>query len=347
MINLGRCIVYLLSRNDQVTLPGIGIFLRKDQPGYFDVNQQSYYVTQSKIHFNSDRSAQDAQHLIANYIAAQRLITLNEAQEQLRSTIANLLQNLQREGNALLPGLGILTETPGKNELSLTEETSFNKTATPAKERALKKFTSEKDTANAETKALIEEVYAEEEEAPVRKSRFWTYAAVTVLLLVGIVVATYYLRPDVYRQGEEFVLTQKAKLFGKPEPKVKPWMPAIVQDTVPKIDSADLALLDSAALILGEKNGDTLGVVEQENKSQPRVTYEIIIGSFTSMELANKYVAEMKAKGIEVYAMDSKMPGNRKKVSIGSYPTEAEAYRALEEVKRKIEPGAWVARVER
>lgn len=347
MINLGRCIVYLLSRNDQVTLPGIGIFLRKDQPGYLDVNQQCYHVTQSQIHFESDQSAQDAQQLLANYIAKQRLMPLNEAQELLKSSIAKLLQDIQREGNVILAGLGVLTECQGKFEFTLSEDSGFNKKATPAKDRSIKTVNSDIDNANIETRVQVEDVYAEEVEARVKKFYVWAYVAVAVLLMAGIVVATYYLRPDVYRQGEEFVLTQRAKLFGKEAPKVKPWMPATVQDTVPTIDSADLALLDSAAILIGEQNVDSLSIVGQQNNNQPKVTYEIIVGSFTSMELAQKYVVEMKAKGIEVYAMDSKMPGNRKKVSFGSYATEAEAYRVLEEVKRKIEPGAWVARVER
>src|SRR5690606_41283994 len=77
----------------------------------------------------------------------------------------------------------------------------------------------------------------------------------------------------------------------------------------------------------------------------PKVTYEIIVGYFKTMDQAEKYVARMKAKGYELKAIDSRMPGNRKKVSCGSFSTEEEAYRELVHVQKNLQPEAWIAKV--
>ena len=80
--------------------------------------------------------------------------------------------------------------------------------------------------------------------------------------------------------------------------------------------------------------------------AKPSVTYEIIVGSFATMRQANKFVTEMKAKGYDLYALESRMPGNRKKISWGSFATEEAAYKELARVQKTFEPGAWIAKIE-
>ena len=91
---------------------------------------------------------------------------------------------------------------------------------------------------------------------------------------------------------------------------------------------------------------DTVPATAVTPTKKPSVTYEIIVGSFATMNQADKFVAQMKARGYDnLQALDSRMPGNRKKISWGSYATEEEAYRELTRVQKTFEPGAWIAKV--
>jgi septal ring-binding cell division protein DamX len=86
---------------------------------------------------------------------------------------------------------------------------------------------------------------------------------------------------------------------------------------------------------------------EARKPSAPKVTYEIIVASFKTMQQAADFVKEMKTKGVQLRAIESLQPRNRKKVSYGSYATKEEAYRDLPKVQKTIEPTAWVDRIVR
>jgi len=341
MINLGRCLVYLLSRNDRVALRGLGVFRRIDKPGYFDTVNQVFVAPESQIEFSPDSKKSEFDELIPEYIAAQKQMGSEEAEILYADALAKWMTLLSQEGNIELQGIGVLQQQGGgKLEFIAESPGSFGKKLPSVEELPVL----EPEVVSEPEKAAIEEEYEE------RKGGFWRNFLITIVFLVLAIASLTYFRPDWIAQGREYWgnIQQELPVWlgGKqqvvkqedPTPEVALTTPAVISDTLQiQQDSLELAL----------QEGIQIPESQEPVEAAPTESFEIIVGSFTSMDQANQFVADMKAKGIEVWAIESRMPGNRKKVSCASFPTQAEAYRALREVQRTIEPGAWVARVVR
>lgn len=348
MINLGRCLVYLLSRNDRVALRGLGTFRRIHKPGYFDEVNHVFVAPESQIQFSPDAQATEFDELIPEYIAAQKQIDRVEAETLYSDALAKWMKLLSQKGSLALEGIGVLQQSGGKLEFIAQSQGSFGKKLPSVDELQVLEPETVVLEAAAEPEPLVEEVAMEEE--AVRKGGFWRNFLITVVFLILAMASLTYFRPDWVAQGKEYWgnIQQELPVWlgGKqqivqpedPKPEVVLTTPAGISDTLQiQQDSLELALQEEIEV------AETKEPVEAASSE----SFEIIVGSFTSMEQAVKFVAEMKEKGIEVWAIESRMPGNRKKVSCGSFPTQAEAYRALKEAQRTIDPGAWVAKVVR
>ena len=336
MINLGRCLVYLLDQHKEVYVAGIGTFQVISNPAYLDPETRSFYSTSFHYNFTVE-SGQHPSDIIVDYISAQREIDRDAAQAVYRQTLSTLFAALEEKRHFYLEGLGTLHQTaeglvfqamelkegihPVPELPTINDKVVIEKEE-PVEDVALPLISNED---------LNPEEYVESKRGT--GIGYW-WIAIVVILSLGALVA---LKPgQVYfflnSYGLEVPLLAQ---YADEEP---------VEGPETQLDLAPVVALDS--LITDSLDKDSLQIATPLIDSISAVSYEIIVGSFTTMEQAEAFVREMNEKGITVRSMDSRMPGNRKKVSYASYPTEAEAYRALREVQKNIEPGAWVARVE-
>ncbi len=67
--------------------------------------------------------------------------------------------------------------------------------------------------------------------------------------------------------------------------------------------------------------------------------FQIIVGAFSDASNAQKYVAQLEAKGFEAYISAS---GKLNRVAVGSYASAQEADASLSKIKREITSGAWL-----
>lgn len=367
MINLGSCLIYLLSRNDRVGLQGLGTFRRIDQPGYFDETKQVFVAPENRIEFVSDGASGLAGSLIIDYIAVQKQIAQEEAAGLFQNALETWTRVLESTGDLKIAGLGNLSKRDGGLEFVSDESGAFGQKFPPVAEidtlsaEEVKDIVQETEVAAVTQEGVVEEEV--EEEIEERGGGTWRKIWIAAVFLILALASLAYFRPDLIDQGRDYLVDIRQDLpqwlGGKVEkPTIdqqQPLRPETELSTVSLFpdsletepDSLVLqAPQDSVQLNLATTAASTSGTVETVAET-PKESYEIIVGSFTTMEQAEEFVVEMKAKGIEVWAIDSRMPGNRKKVSCASFPTQAEAYRALKEVQRNIEPGAWVAKVVR
>lgn len=204
--------------------------------------------------------------------------------------------------------------------------------------------------AEAEAVDVVEEAGTPEPAEGRSGMRTWGWLAACAALLIGGATWAWFRQPEWFGRigitrfqgtspdGQAGPAGQEPT--GQQLPAVMDSIPALTQqaDTPDRVIADGIAPLNTAA--------DSAAAAPPPTPAKPAVTYEIIVGSFTTMAQADKYVAEMKAKGYTLHAIDSRMPGNRKKISWGSYATEEEAYRELARVQKTFEPGAWIAKVE-
>lgn len=338
-MNLGLCIANLLRRYPAVEVPGIGVFKITRMPASYDEERSVLLPPSSQIEL-TDRPTDFFP--ILTYLRTQKGVDEATAMQLLEQAVGEIRDAIDRNGRMLLDGLGYLVAEGASLVFKPFATGGLEVRPVNVPREELKEISSmmeEPELANEEEEPIrvMEKVTSGEiadnrEEAIVspRKSNTirWMVAAALVLLVSAAGMAWYY--KFGWFEGKEIAQVLRQK-----------------ENVVPLADST----VDSVATAqLKAETADSLRVdtttVAVSKPVKPAVTYEIIVGSFATMAQARKYVAEMKAKGYDLQALDSRMPGNRKKISWGSYATEEEAYRELARVQKNFEPGAWIAKIE-
>ena len=360
-MNLGLCIANLLRQYPEVDVPGIGVFRKIPVPAVFDAETATFSPPGNRIALDA---GQTGGKLLTDYVKAQQQVDFEQATRLVTDAVQQVVTAARRNGRVLLSGLGYLiadgtaltfeqlnptgltfpalqalaSEKPETGHDHEVEEPVAAATQPEETTEQTEKQTDNPATVTEDTPQAAAEVSEPpaaqtatpvddaEDEPRANRTGWWVAAAAVVVLAAGIWF---------YRQA-----SPQAPITGETE---------ATTAEVP----ADSTVTDSTSLGLAEATvSDSTAVAAADTvvapvvPATPSVTYEIIVGSFATMRQANKYVAEMKAKGYELQAIDSKMPGNRKKISWGAYATEEEAYRELVRVQQNFEPGAWIAKIE-
>lgn len=349
MINLGRCLVYLLERHDRVAVGGIGTFRKIRQPGYFDGPSHSYHPPFGEIVFDADAGTGEGAELVVDYVAAQRRVSRSAAQASYRKSIAGILKQLDAAGQVALDGLGQLRQDA--DQLTLVTLGSGDRAfpaMPPVPELPVLSEPIRPEPAQSEQ----ESVEVEEVVEP-RGGVFWRVAAILVIILGALLAASALLRPDLIQDLRVRIasVAQSSTVPTEPVFETTPveastpagTLEALSPDTIESVD----VLTDTTAVRGAGVQPEAESASGLVAETEPVVTYEIIVASFKTMEQAHTFVAEMKEKGIELRAIDSRQPRNRKKVSYGSYPTKDAAYQELPNVQKTLEPTAWVDRIVR
>ena len=407
-MNLGISIANLLRRYPAVEVPGIGVFRRNRRPASYDSEKSLFIPPSDDIELVGETPGAFP---VTAYLTAQQPLEEQEATIQVERAVADVMERISRNGEALLDGLGYLVadgasfmfrpfhvdglaaapvaaplpeavdeplpdaadaageaitvapehEVEAVPEPEVVPETEVVSEAEVVSEVEVVPETevisateveSEVQVAPAQAEEVVEyevvngpEVTVSEvevgEESVKRSTTPWVMGGIVAALLVAAIVV-WQLQPAWLgiRTGEQPAAAEVPVPLSSGETEADAGLAA--QDS----SMIDIAVTGLATT--GPADGvpaDTVPVAEVP-PAKPSVAYEIIVGSFATMQQAHKFVAEMKAKGYEnLEAIDSRMPGNRKKVSWGSYATEEEAYKELSRVQRTFEPGAWIAKV--
>ncbi|MFC3196824.1 SPOR domain-containing protein [Parapedobacter deserti] len=341
-MNLGLCIANLLKRYPAVEVPGIGVFKVTRIPACYDEDQKVYLPPASYVELTGEESGVFP---ITTYLQAQAGVDEPTAEQMLETALVEIMEAISRNGRAVLDGLGYLLADGASFIFRPFEIEGLERK--PAKARLFGRkgdaappmVVEDAQDATADTRG--DEV--DEMQLGRRRPIGWVAAAVLLVSLSALGIA-WYVKPDWFDRAKIAQFLGQKKEVKDSSDGMVPTEPVnsrigTVTDsiTVDTVAQQVTAMADSIRL-------DSMATAMEQRK--PSVTYEIIVGSFATMAQAKKYVTEMKAKGYDLQAIDSRMPGNRKKISWGSFTTEEEAYRELARVQKTFEPGAWIAKVE-
>lgn len=352
-MNLGRSIAYLLKHYPTVYVPGIGVFSKQFVSATSSADNATVYPPQSVI---SLAVGAVTGFDVTNFIQAQQATDAPRALVLLSQEVAALFAQMKDADHAVLDDLGKLSLEGDvlKFEQAQAPELVWPPVETifPKEEAIIPQEAEEVPVvpvADVPVAPLAAELETDEametDPVSVRRNRGWWWVAAILLLLTSFTVALWIFNPQ---QAQKWYAHLKIYMPGM----ASPGQPSSL---VPVLDTeSEINLLEEEAFqdTVSVDSLSAVGAIPDSVEAlpavapQPAVVYEIIVGSFVTMEQAERFVAEMKAKGYSLKAMDSKMPGNRKKISWGSFPTKEAADRELVKVKREFEPEAWIARIE-
>lgn len=161
-------------------------------------------------------------------------------------------------------------------------------------------------------------------------------------VIIGVVILTLLAGILYVTKPELFSGITKSTSENSPEAP-KPTK-AIINTEQLKLDS--VAQLDSIrrsnemAILAADSAKDSMTVTKPAETTSS-VTYEIIAASLLNQKEADRFLADMKRKGIAAKVAD--MPGRRVKISIGSFTDEETAKKELEILKKTTKiPGIYI-----
>ncbi|MEC3879018.1 SPOR domain-containing protein [Parapedobacter sp. 10938] len=330
-------IANLLRRYPAVGVPGIGVFKKTHQPAAYDADRSAFLPPEDRIELvDGDTEA----FQLTTYLAAQHQLDEGGAKAMLEGAVAAVMNAISRNGEALLDGLGYLLADGATFIFKPFEADRFVAKPIAAPSPAAHEPDEPEIPVDHVADVPVEpteELVVSEGGTDRRSYTPWMIGGIIAAMLIASVVVWKY-QPAWFGGA---VVDRKAV------PDKQAVLPSPSEEKIPLVDGdRDSVIADSSLLAAAV---DSLRVdsvpVASAPPAKPSVTYEIIVGSFATMRQADKFVAEMKAKGYDLQAIDSKMPGNRKKISWGSYATEEAAYRELARVQKTFEPGAWIAKI--
>ena len=343
VIELERHIEILLLSNDCVIVPDLGGFVTHHREAYFDDEDNMFLPPLRTLGFNPQLTMNDSL-LAQSYIEAYD-ISYPEAVRRIEAEVAELRQYLSTEGYYELNDIGRLSvNEEGKLEFEPCEAgiltpafyglSSFEMVPLYG---AVKK---QKDLPSVANEDIPEEADANEEAITIRMSWVRNTVAVAVAMLAFFVIAPHI---DNSRQTEvtmsqmSLPISMKATAPDRPDKKLDTQS---IKDTISERDTTTATMADSFTAEEKEEPA-TVAVQTTHEEVQPSTVYCIVVASQVSQRNAEAFVKKLQQEGLE----DARIHvyNNIRRVVCGSYATEAEAYRQLQNVhQRENLHDAWV-----
>jgi hypothetical protein len=315
------------------------------RPAQFSRTTQVLIPPAKEIVFDSQLKPGDTQLLLS--IKKRNGLTESDASEALKKFIHHLEEGIRSTGSVLLEGLGELK----RNSIGGLMIEPIPELLNPGGIFALPKI----EMPVSEQKVIIPAVTEYKKTLPlpeVRRRRKWWIPAIALIVLVMIVSIGYFTGlitqiPGITPKKETVVVKNKDQsriVFGTK---------SNVQKDTPK-DTAREAIsrqLDERtarenALRFENEQKQATKAVNAAPAIKPTVPagpFQIISGSFTLTENAERHIRSMRKKGINAELLPRR--GKFYMVTLGSYPTLAEAQAAMELLKGQLDQDLWVMKI--
>ncbi|MDE7375454.1 MAG: SPOR domain-containing protein [Muribaculaceae bacterium] len=300
-----RHIEYLISRTDCVIIPGIGALLAHRQSAQFDFDNQRVVPPSRVFSFNGQLTETDG--ALAYSVARAESISLEAASDKVKAETEAMKRQLMLDGQLSLGRVGTLTADAESGSIT------FNSFAADA----LSIATAWLPTVEVKP-AEHEEIVVE---TPVRPTRHWARfakiaASVAVLLGICFVASTPIVVNDMLLASLAPELQHVA---------AEELLPVDVEEPTLTIAFHDEVSESVDTVVAEEQPIEEETVKEIQSVSQG--DYLVIVGSFTTQEEAEAWVAKKYGQGSGVIEKNG-----RYRAYSASYATEAEARAAAAEI---------------
>lgn len=336
-MDIGYYIADLLRNEDEVSLPGIGTFVKMRVAGSYNAESNSFTPPSYRI---SLKDVSDSPESLARHISINKNLSQTSAEYFIRKFISSVFDLLQSTGIAEIKPLGLLRKDDEKLNFEAFPDFAIagkfyglqpvNEQVIrrpPEKEELFQNIFREEEGSSTEAEVPDEELYEEAEETSFGLARISGAAVIAVILIAGLL---YAFNPRVKETVNNFIASiQVNKAVNKtPDKEITP--------AAPVLNSNGITIADSSL-------ADTAAIASALHPEEDTVSYEIIIGSFGRMSEAETYIQQLSLKGISA-KIAGNIPGNLVKVSLGSFNDEESAQKELNRIHKEVNKDAWIYR---
>jgi nucleoid DNA-binding protein len=344
-VNITLIIRDLLLRNEQLTIPGFGTFKIIHRPAQISKSTQVMIPPSREIIFDSQLKSGDNQLLLS--IKKKHGLSETETNEALKKYILHIEEEIRSSGSIMMEGLGKIKKAGAEN---LTFE-PIPELLNPGGVFALPKI----EIPVTEKKEIIRTLEENRKTLPypeARRRRNWWTPAIAVIFLATVIFVSYFTGlithiPGIAVKDEPVVVKskdQKRIVFGSSVYAPKDSTKDTTREAIGRQLDQRTERENALRFREGQKKADE--VVKEKPEIKPTIPagpYQIISGSFTITENAEKHILSLRKKGINAEMLPRS--GRYYMVTLGSYPTLSEAQKALELLKGQLNQDLWVMKI--
>lgn len=356
-MNISALIAELLHDYDCVIIPGLGGFIGNYNHAVIHRAKAVAYPPGKGIIFNKNLQNNDG--LLANALAQQAQLSYVKANEIINEFVTNCKNELHKGNRINFDGLGFIFLDAEQNLQFKPDYTvnflldSFGLFPVAAKE-----LVEEKPQEVKEVKlnpVIPQHNQTKENNIVVLKpnaAKKWKYIAAAAVILpfafysVWIPAKTDFLKTGKisFADLNPFKWEQNRKYF-RGEHNI-PKTSVITPSAVNPLQYSELIIDENEKFIVKPENNNTIYVAETTyvNHTVHVNTFEknihIIGGCFKEINNAYNLISSLKNQGYDAYILDEAAGLHR--VAIAGFSTQAEALKALKEVRQKGHPAAWI-----
>jgi len=331
-MNLADYLSELLGQQDEVSLPGLGYFVRKRVNGYYNDKEGKFYPPYHHVKFVPEGKDDDA---FALYVAKKKNISLASSKYFTEKFVSKLKEDAAKT-NYPFSDLGLFytdqDELVFKPNEKIASDASFygymplniskvGQQQQPPAGQVLPtavQAISTPELAPSPIKTLRQlqqEQYVEEEYEQERPSKIWWILLITIVVIALGVFGVYKFYPtafDKLKASYHKTFKKDGAIMPPVRPVAKP--DSLNSDTVIKaVSSAD----SSGKPVPPAGLGQGIAVADTENVSR----FELVVASFKGHPSAERELAKYKAEGLDKAKIVTDAPGPLVKVSVGTYPS--------------------------
>jgi nucleoid DNA-binding protein len=340
-VNISLIIRDLLLRNEQLVIPGFGAFKIIHRPAQISKTTQVLIPPAREVVFDSQLKSGDNQLLLA--IKKKHGLSEAETGDALKKYILHIEEDIRSTGAVMMEGLGKIKRDKSGN-LNLEPITEL---LNPGGVFALPRI----EIPVTEKREIIRTVTEHRKTLPlpeVRRRINWWIPAIAIIVLATIISVSYFTGlithiPGIANKKEAVVVKSKAQnriVFGnkatvQKEP-IDTTREAISRQLDQRTERENALRFENKQ----KKANETVDVTPKIKPTMPAGPYQIISGSFTITENAERQIVSLRKKGINAEMLPRS--GKYYMVTLGSYRTGSEAQAALELLKEQLDQDLWV-----
>lgn len=340
-MDIAQYISDLLNEHNEVSLPGIGTFFKRNVSAHYNEDEGLYHPPSRKIDYKAEEGSDST---LVQHIVFSKHISESSAMYFVERFCDNLRKNLDKDSKVNISPLGTLFK---KDSGYVLEQSELQSSLEHFGLKPVKEYQFSGDHATIAASPAADLTEPEAENRP--SSSKGLFIVLGLLLVLGTLTAlAYYFYPQYFKN-----LTLPG--IKAPSKKTAP-LPLPQEDSLEESEAlADTILknLEREGLHGAEveKAPDTLNISTTASAADtlktpalPSKTYEVIVASFGLKKEAENSIKNLRKAGIDAkVVVDTKKP--KYKVSIGGFPTMQAADKEKRRIQKGVNKDAWILTV--
>jgi hypothetical protein len=336
----------LLQNNNQVILPGLGVFYKNRIEGFFDEAKNAFFPPKETIEFTPSETSgiTESEDPLLTFICNSKNVSRVSATYLLEKYVEDLKKRFQETGELTFEDVGKLKLQDSKivleaEESEKTGTSFFGLPVFTLPERTVENTTlSLPDTNFTLAEQALSAAVSDEELAPEPKSKSWLYILLLLIIVALGLCTLYLLRPDIYNN----ILHPNQH-----QPEIKNVIPVVtpeeretlIADSIYKDDV--VKNLESGGFDV-EKVKDSTDVTVNKKvvPNNNNIRYEIIIAAWQTRSKAEAHLKKLKENGINAHIVED-ADGLLVKISAATLYNQQDAEREEKRIREELNPEAY------